>query len=140
MIFKKIIYSNKKKFLKDAANSTEGITRSTVNYLCKRKSEYSRNLLHSKTNGNAFVDSFFFRFWPLYLTGFLFRLHFCILSHFEIIKCIVKSFIATSMYFLLKYNWKRKLEKRFLGARVWALKTVYRSPKQPECDEGDGLL
>ena len=28
----------------------------------------------------------------------------CLLSHFKIIKCIVKSLIATSTYFFLKYN------------------------------------
>ena len=33
--------------LKDAASSTEGITRSSVSYLCKRKNEYSRDLLRS---------------------------------------------------------------------------------------------
>ena len=50
----------------------------------------------------------------------------------ETIRCIVRSFIATSTYFLLKHHWKRKLEKCFLGARVWAPKLVYRSPKRPE--------
>ena len=35
--------------LKDAASSiyTEGITQSSVNYSCKRKSEYPCDLLHS---------------------------------------------------------------------------------------------
>ena len=34
---------------------------------------------------------------------------------------------------------KSKLEKSFLGARVWAPKPVYWSPKQPEyITEGDG--
>ena len=33
--------------LKDAAVGTEGITRSSVNYLCKRKSVYLRDLLCS---------------------------------------------------------------------------------------------
>ena len=36
-----------------------------------------------------------------------FCLHFCLLSHYEIIRCIVKSFFDTSTYFLLKYNWKK---------------------------------
>ena len=44
MIFKKFIYSNKK-FV--AASSTEGITWISVNYLCKRKSEYLHDLFHS---------------------------------------------------------------------------------------------
>ena len=33
--------------LKDAGSSTEGITRSSVNYLHKRKSEYLRDILRS---------------------------------------------------------------------------------------------
>ena len=33
--------------LKDAASNTKGITRSSVNFLRKRKSEYSRDLLRS---------------------------------------------------------------------------------------------
>ena len=33
--------------LKDAVSSTEGITQSSVNYLHKRKSEYSRDVLRS---------------------------------------------------------------------------------------------
>ena len=42
---------------------------------------------------------------------------FCILSHFKIIRCIMKSLTVTSANFLLKYNWKRKL-KIFLGAQT----------------------
>ena len=60
-------------------------------------------------NENIFVDSLFFRS-DLFLShGFFcfFCLHFCLLSHFEIIRCIVKSLFDTSMYFLLKYNWKK---------------------------------
>ena len=45
------------------------------------------------------------------LIAFLFHLYFCILSNFEIIRCIVKALIASSMYFLLKYNWKKKIWK-----------------------------
>ena len=33
--------------LKDAASNTQGITRSSVNYLREKKSEYSRDLLYS---------------------------------------------------------------------------------------------
>ena len=46
--------------------------------------------------------------WPLCLIIFLFSLHFCILRHFKIIRCIAKSLIATSTYFLLKSNWKKE--------------------------------
>ena len=60
-------------------------------------------------NGNIFVDSLFFCS-DLFLSHGLFCffcLHFCLLSHFEIIRCIVKSLFDTSTYFLLKYNWKK---------------------------------
>ena len=60
-----------------------------------------------------------FRF-DLCLIVFLICLHFYILSHFEIIRCIVKSLNATSTYFLFKYNWKKKTWKLLLHARVWA--------------------
>ena len=37
-----------------------------------------------------------------------------------------------NVFFFLNTAEKRKLEKCFLGCRVWAPKPVYRSPKQPE--------
>ena len=60
-------------------------------------------------NGNIFVDSLFFCSDFFLSHGFFcfFCLHFCLLSHFEIIRCIVKSLFDTSTYFLLKYNWKK---------------------------------
>ena len=64
----------------------------------------------NKKNFNFFVIyyalNFFFRFKLFLSCCFLF----CLLSHFQIIRCIVKSLIATSMYFLLKYNWKKNLK------------------------------
>ena len=33
--------------------------------------------------------------------------------------------------YLLKYNWKKKLEKSFFRRRIWVPKPVYRSPKWP---------
>ena len=42
-------------------------------------------------------------------------LHFCTVSNFEIFKCIVKSLIATSTYFLLKYYWEKRNCKLFFG-------------------------
>ena len=57
--------------LKDAASSIEGITQSNINYLRKRKSEYSCDLLHSKMNENIFVDSFFFHL-DLFVSWFFF--------------------------------------------------------------------
>ena len=56
----------------------------------------------------------------LYLIVFLFCLHFCILSHFKIIRCIVKSLIATSTFSLLKYNWKKKTWKVFFWVPEFA--------------------
>ena len=65
-------------------------------------------------NENTFIDSFFIRF-NLGLIVFVCCLHFYILSHFETIRCIAKSLIATSRDFLLKYNRKEKNWKAFLG-------------------------
>ena len=41
---------------------------------------------------------------------FLVYQHFCLLRHLEIMRCIMKSLIATSTYFLLKYNRKQNLK------------------------------
>ena len=51
--------------LKDAASSTKGITRSSVNCSRTGKSGYSGDLLRSSMNGNTLVNSFFFYFDPL---------------------------------------------------------------------------
>ena len=61
--------------LKDAANSTEGITQCSVNYLCKRKSQHSHDLLRSEMNENSFVDSFLF--WHIFVVVFLFSAFLC---------------------------------------------------------------
>ena len=47
---------------------------------------------------------------------FLFCPHLCLLRHFEIIRCILKSVVAISTYFFVEFNWKREVEM-FL----WAL-------------------
>ena len=114
--------------LKDAANSTERIIWSSVNYSRKGKSKYLCDLLCSY---NEWIH-FRWQFFLLLFIVFLFWQHFCILRIFKIIRCTVKSLIATSIYFLLNYNRKRKLEKCFLGAAVWAPKPVYQSTKWPE--------
>ena len=75
----------------------------------------------------------FFALMFLFHIVFLFYLHFCILSHFEIIRCIANSLIATSTCFVEIQLKKRKLEKSFLGTRVWASKPVYWSPKLAKC-------
>ena len=64
---------------------------------------------------------FFFLFFPS-VCSFVF------LSHLEIIRCFVKSLIATSTYFFMKCNWKKET---FLGARVWMTKPICRSPEWP---------
>ena len=62
-----------------------------------------------------FLWQFLLLIQPFRLIVFLFSLHFCILSHFEILRCIDKSLISTSTYFLLQYNWKKKTWKVFFG-------------------------
>ena len=58
-----------------------------------------------------------FSFSIMYLNkGKHFRRQF--LLSYQLIRCIMKSLIATSTYFLLKYNWKKKKKKTwkvFLG-------------------------
>ena len=64
----------------------------------------------------------------LCLIVFLFCMYFCLLSHLEIIDCYfidMKSLIATSTYFCWYTTRKRKLEKCFLGAEVWAPKSIF---------------
>ena len=53
---------------------------------------------------------------PLCLFVFLFCLHFCILSHVEIIRCMVKSLVATSMYF---FSFEILLKKENLKSIFW---------------------
>ena len=71
---------------------------------------------------------------PLVSLFFFLHLYFCILSNFEIIRCIVKTLIAFSMYFLLKYNWKKKIWKVLFR---WQKFLVYRSPNWPEYITGN---
>ena len=56
---------------------------------------------------------------------------FCLLSYFEISRCFVKSLILHQHIFWWNTTEKRKLEKCFLGTRVFGPKPVYWSPKQP---------
>ena len=77
-------------------------------------------------NENTFIDSFFIRF-NLGLIVFVCCLHFYILSHFETIRCIAKSLIATSRDFCWNTTEKRKTEKHFWGVRGWAPKLIYQS-------------
>ena len=58
-------------------------------------------------------------------------MHFCLLSYFEISRCFVKSLILHQHIFWWNTTEKRKLEKCFLGTRVFGPKPVYWSPKQP---------
>ena len=46
---------------------------------------------------------------------FVFCLYFCILRHFEMIRCIGKSLVTTSTYYLLKYYWKKTIWNMFFG-------------------------
>ena len=64
-------------------------------------------------NEKIFVDSFFFRF-NLCL-NFSLLSAFLYFKPFEIIRWIVKLLIATWIYYMLKYNWKKKTWKVFFG-------------------------
>ena len=60
----------------------------------------------------------------------LFLSHFSLMSPFLSLKSFQNNLmhceiITNSTNFLLKYSYKRKLEKYFLGTRVLALKPVY---------------
>ena len=52
-------------------------------------------------------------------------------SNFKIIRCIVKSLITIQYISVEVQLKKRKLEKCFLGTRVWVPRPVYVSPKWP---------
>ena len=106
--------------LKDAASSTEGITQSSVNYLPKRKSKYLNDLLINQLKHFCWQFLLFLR--PC-LIVFLFCLHLCILSLFEIISCIVKSLIVTSTFAEIQLK-KGNLKGVFLGAKAWVPKLV----------------
>ena len=57
----------------------------------------------------------------LHLVGplFVFLLSVILSSRpFEIIRCCVESLIATSVYFSLKYEWKKKIWNMFFGAQT----------------------
>ena len=49
---------------------------------------------------------------PVCVIVFLLCLHFCVRRHFEIVRCIAKSLIATAAYFCWNTTEKRTLEKR----------------------------
>ena len=65
---------------------------------------------------------FLLSLWPLCLIVLHFCLHFCILSHFEIIRCIMKSLIATSKFFFFFFFFlvEIKLKKENLKSDFWA--------------------
>ena len=113
----KLVRAVKPTELKDAASSTEGIIRSD-----------------SRMKTLPLTVSFFAwrSFCPIVL---LFCLHVCLLSYFEITRCIVKSLTATSTYFLrliVTSTEKRKLDGCFLGTSVLAPKPVYSFSKWTE--------
>ena len=94
-------------------------SRKVVNYL-HHLMTWSRFVKESRRKSKHFHDLLRFKqmkkiqtFFSFTSTAFchivlFFCLHFCILSHFEIIKCSVKTMTATSVYFLLKYNQKKQ--------------------------------
>ena len=87
--------------LKDAASSTERVKKK-----CKLLTLTKKRILAWLMKLNEWKHlcrQFLLLLRSLCLIVFLFCLHF--LRHFKIIRCIV---IATSTYFLLKYNWKKE--------------------------------
>ena len=122
---------------KDAVSSTQGITRSSVNHLrrlmawsrflkkLKIISKHFHDILRFKYMKNTFVGNFFFGF-DIFLSH-CFCLHFRLLNHFEIIRWIVKSFIATLTYFLFKYKWKSKILKSVISVPEFCLPNQYTS-------------
>ena len=67
--------------LKDAASSTEGITRSIVNYLCRRKNKANTRAIYCFVKWMKTLSlTVFLSLWPLCLVVFLFYLDFCILT------------------------------------------------------------
>ena len=115
--------------LKDAASNTQGNTRSSVNYLRERKSEYSRIYYTVKLMKTFSLTVSFFALTSL-STVFLLSA-FCILSHFKII-IFWNHWSLLQLIFCWNTTEKRKRERCFSGVRVWAPKPVYRSPKRPE--------
>ena len=69
-------------------------------------------------NENTFINNFFIHF-DIFLSHFISFLHFCPLSYFKIIKCIVKSLTATLVEIQLKKeNSKIAFGRQSLGAQT----------------------
>ena len=91
-------------------------------YSVERKSTFICNIFKWMkalwlTNSSLALTSFC-------LIVFLFWLLFCLLSHFKIIRCIVKS--LTLLQYICCWNTTEKENlKCFLGGTVWALKLVH---------------
>ena len=110
---------------KDRAISSEEITQSRLSYLrhlmngsrfvekSRRKSKLLQDLfMYLNKWKHFFLKVPYFSSTSLCLIVFLLCLNFCLLSYFEIIRCIVKSMIVNV------FNWntteKRKHQKNFL--------------------------
>ena len=101
---------------KDAACATEGITRSSVNYLHKKNTNS-----HREMNENTFVDIVFIHF---NLFNLLLFSSVCIyFKQFWIIRCIMKPLIASSMYFYWNTTEKKKAWKLFFGCQSFGAQT-----------------
>ena len=90
----------------------------------RNKREHLSDLLVIKWMKKLLLTISSFTSMPFCHIVFLHCLRFYILSHFLIVRCIVRSLIITSMHFLLNTTEKRKLEKFFLGARIGMPKPV----------------
>ena len=98
--------------LKGATSNTERITQSSENYLRKRK--VNTSVICYVVTWMKTVSLTVLSFTTTALSHCLsFLSAFFILSHFKIIRGIMKSLTTTSTNFLLKYNWKKKTWKMF---------------------------
>ena len=90
-------------------------------FMWKKKRTFAWSIMYLN-EWRHFRKQFLLSLRPLFLSFFffslffaLFSLHFCLLNYFEIITRTVKSLIATSTYFLLKYSLKTKTWKVLFG-------------------------
>ena len=98
----------------------------------RRKNKHLRDLLCIKVNENNFVDSFFFPFYLLLFPWFFFLCVFLSSKPFQNNQMHCQIIDHYFNMFFVEMQVKKKLNKCFLGTRVWVPKPVYQSPKRPE--------
>ena len=89
----------------------------------RNKREHLSDLLVIKWMKKLLLTISSFTSMPFCHIVFLHCLRFYILSHFLIIRCIVRPLITISMHFFIEYNWKKKTWKVFFGCQNWRAQT-----------------